>query len=78
MKTGRVCDSRAMCKDYATMSHSYSRCILFQYKISLKGRLCWDVNIRMDDRENLSLDAIDRFVEASKKIRFEAENRQQF
>jgi tetratricopeptide (TPR) repeat protein len=27
---------------------------LFQYKMSLKGRSCWDVNIRMDDAEKLS------------------------
>jgi len=45
--------------------------------MSLKGRSCWDVNIRMDDREMLSLEAIGRFVEASQEIRFEAENRPQ-
>ena len=45
--------------------------------MSLKGRSCWVVNIRMDDAENLSLEAIGRFVEASEDIRFEAENRQQ-
>jgi len=45
--------------------------------MSLKGRSCWDVNIRMDDAEKLSLEAIGRFVEASEEIRFEAENRQQ-
>ncbi len=45
--------------------------------MSLKGRSCWVVNIRMDDAENLSLEAIGRFVEASEDIRFEAESRQQ-
>jgi hypothetical protein len=35
------------------------------------------VNIRMVDREKLSLEAIGRFVEASQQIRFEAENRPQ-
>ena len=45
--------------------------------MSLKGRSCWVVNIRMDDREKLSLEAISRFVEASQEIRFEAENRPQ-
>jgi hypothetical protein len=45
--------------------------------MSLKGRSCWDVNIRMDDREKLSLEAIGRFVAASEEIRFEAESRQQ-
>jgi transposase InsO family protein len=45
--------------------------------MSLKGRSCWDVNIRMDDHEMLSLEAIGRFVTASEDIRFEAENRLQ-
>ena len=45
--------------------------------MSLKGRSCWDVNIRMDDAEKLSLEAIGRFVEASHEIRFESENRLQ-
>jgi transposase InsO family protein len=45
--------------------------------MSLKGRSCWDVNIRMDDREMLSLEALGRFVEAGEKIRFEADDRQQ-
>lgn len=45
--------------------------------MSLKGRSCWVVNIRMDDRKNLSLEAMGRFVEASQGIQFEAENRQQ-
>jgi transposase InsO family protein len=43
--------------------------------MSLKGRSCWDVNIRMDDREMSSLEALGRFVEASEEIRFEAEDR---
>jgi hypothetical protein len=45
--------------------------------MSLKGRSCWDVNIRMDDAEKLSLEAIGQFVEASEDIRFEAQDRQQ-
>jgi transposase InsO family protein len=45
--------------------------------MSLKGRSCWDVNIRMDDAEKLSLEAIGRFIEASEEIRFEADDRQQ-
>src|ERR1039458_2948113 len=45
--------------------------------MSLKGRSCWVVNIRMDDAEKLSLEWIGRFVEASDEIRFEAEDRQQ-
>jgi hypothetical protein len=45
--------------------------------MSLKGRSCWVVNIRMDEREKLSLEAIDRFVAAREEIRFESENRQQ-
>jgi transposase InsO family protein len=45
--------------------------------MSLKGRSCWVVNIRMDDAEKLSLDAIGRLVEASQEIHFESENRQQ-
>jgi hypothetical protein len=43
--------------------------------MSLKGRSCWDVNIRMDDAEKLSLEAIGQFVMASAEIRFEVENR---
>jgi len=43
----------------------------------LKGRSCWVVNIRMDDAEKLSLEAIGRFVTASEYIRFEAKDRQQ-
>jgi transposase InsO family protein len=45
--------------------------------MSLKGRSCWVVNIRMDDAEKLSLEAIGRFVEASEEVRFEAQDRQQ-
>ncbi len=45
--------------------------------MSLKGRSCWDVNIRMHDAEKLSLEAMGRFVEASEEIRFEGENRRQ-
>jgi len=45
--------------------------------MSLKGRSCWVVNIRMVRAEELSLEAIGRFVEASEEIRFEAENQQQ-
>jgi hypothetical protein len=39
--------------------------------MSLKGRSCWVVNIRMDDAEKLSLEAIGRFVVASEDLRFE-------
>jgi hypothetical protein len=45
--------------------------------MSLKGRSCWVVNIRMDDAEKLSLESIGRFVLASEEVRFEAEDRQQ-
>jgi len=45
--------------------------------MSLKGRSCWDVNIRMDDAEKLSLESIGQFVTASEDIRFEAQDRQQ-
>ena len=45
--------------------------------MSLKGRSCWVVNIRMDDAEKLSMEAIGRFVTASEAIRFEASDRQQ-
>jgi len=45
--------------------------------MSLKGRSCWEVNIRMDDAEKLSLEAIGRFVAASEELRFEAQDRQQ-
>ena len=54
-----------------------SKSTLFQYKMSLKERSCWVVNIRMDDAEKLSLEATGRFVEASEEIRFEAEDRSQ-
>jgi len=50
---------------------------LFQYKMSLKGRSCWVVKIRMVRAEELSLEAIGRFVAGSEDIRFEAEDRQQ-
>ena len=45
--------------------------------MSLKGRSCWVVNIRMFRSEELSLEAIGRFVAASEEVRFEAEDRQQ-
>jgi len=45
--------------------------------MSLKGRSCWVVNIRMDDAEKLSLGAIGRFVTASEELRFEVQDRQQ-
>ena len=45
--------------------------------MSLKGRSCWVVNIRMVRAEELSLEAMSRFVAASEEIRCEAENRQQ-
>jgi hypothetical protein len=45
--------------------------------MSVKGRSCWVVNIRMDDAEKLSLEGIGRFVEASEEIRFETEDRRQ-
>ncbi len=45
--------------------------------MSLKGRSCWVVNIRMDDAEKLSLESIGRFVEASEEIHFEGKSRDQ-
>ena len=45
--------------------------------MSLKGRSCWVVNIRMVRAEELSLEAIGRFVAASEEVRFEAEDRRQ-
>ena len=45
--------------------------------MSLKGWSCWVVNIRMDDAEKLSLEAIYLFVACSEEIRFEAQDRQQ-
>ena len=45
--------------------------------MSLKGRSCWVVNIRMVRAEELSLESIGRFVTGSEDIRFEAEDRQQ-
>jgi len=50
---------------------------LFQYKMSLKGRSCWDVNIRMDNADKLRLQAIGWFIAASEEIQFKAEDRQQ-
>ncbi len=45
--------------------------------MSLKGGSCWGVNIRMNEAEKLSLEAIGRFISASQEIQFEAEERQQ-
>jgi hypothetical protein len=45
--------------------------------MSLKGRSCWVVNICTVRSEELSLEAIGRFVAASEEVRFEAEDRQQ-
>src|ERR1035438_6294367 len=45
--------------------------------MSLKGRSCWVVNIRMVRAEELSLEAIGRFVAASEEVQFEAEDRRQ-
>ncbi len=45
--------------------------------MSLKGRSCWVVNIRMVRAEKLSLETMGRFVLASEEIRFEAEDRHQ-
>jgi hypothetical protein len=45
--------------------------------MSLAGRSWRVVNIRLDDAEELSLEAIDGFVEAGEGIRIEAEERQQ-
>jgi hypothetical protein len=45
--------------------------------MSLKGRSCWVVNIRMDEAEKLSLESIGLFVAASEEIGFEGEDRQQ-
>jgi hypothetical protein len=45
--------------------------------MSLEGRSCWVVNIRVDDAEKLSLEGIGRFVAASEEIRFKAADRQQ-
>jgi transposase InsO family protein len=44
--------------------------------MSLKGRSCWVVKIRMDRAEELSLEAMGRIVAASEELRFEAEDRQ--
>jgi hypothetical protein len=45
--------------------------------MSLKGRSCWVVNIRMVRADELSLEAMGQFVSASEEIRFEASDRQQ-
>ena len=45
--------------------------------MSLKGRSCWVVNIRMVRAEELSLEAIGRFVAASEEVQFEAQDRHQ-
>jgi hypothetical protein len=45
--------------------------------MSLKGRSCWVVNIRMVRAEELSVEAMGWFVLASEEIRFEAQDRQQ-
>ncbi len=45
--------------------------------MSLQGRSCWVVNIGMVRAEELSLEAMGRFVAASEEIRFEAEDRRQ-
>jgi transposase InsO family protein len=45
--------------------------------MSLKGRSCWVVNIRMVVAEELSLEAIGRFVTGSEEVRFEAGDREQ-
>jgi hypothetical protein len=37
---------------------------------------CWVVNLRMDDSEKLSSEAIGLFVAAGEEIRFEAQDRQ--
>ena len=50
---------------------------LFQHKMSLKGRSCWVVSIRIVRAEELSLEAMGRLVAASQEIRFGAEDRQQ-
>jgi len=45
--------------------------------MSLKGRSCWGVNIRMVRAEELSLEAMGQFVAASEQVRFEAADRRQ-
>ena len=45
--------------------------------MSVKGRSCWDVNIRMDNADKLRLQAIGWFIAASEEVQFEAEDRQQ-
>jgi hypothetical protein len=45
--------------------------------MSLKGRSCRGVKIRMSDAESLSLQAIVGFLAAGEAVRFEAEDRRQ-
>jgi transposase InsO family protein len=45
--------------------------------MSLKGRSCWVVNIRMVRAEELSLEAMGQFVAAIEEVRFEAADRRQ-
>jgi hypothetical protein len=45
--------------------------------MSLKGWSCWVVSIRMVRAEELSLEAIGRFVTGSEEVRFEAAERRQ-
>ena len=49
----------------------------FHYMMSLKGRPCRVVDLRMVAVEELSFEAIGRFVTASEESRFQADNRQQ-
>jgi hypothetical protein len=45
--------------------------------MSLKGRSCWVVNIRMVRAEELSLEAVGGLVAPSEEIQFEVQDRQQ-
>jgi hypothetical protein len=45
--------------------------------MSLKGRPCWVVKIRMVGAEGLSLETMGWFVTGSEDIRFEADDRRQ-
>src|ERR1700723_3654068 len=45
--------------------------------MSLKDYACWRLKISVHEAENLSLEAIGRFVEASEGIRFGSVNRQE-
>ena len=51
---------------------------LFQYKMSLKGRSYWGVNLRMVRAKVLSLEAMGQFVAASEELRIEVADRRQF